>query len=342
MSLRSLLGCLTAGALLGLTACGGAAKPAASPAVAAAPKPAGAHALVESTPGGMDLYVDLAGMRADKLMSKVILRAEAASPDTKLNAFIRTLDRLDATAVGSGDNSEAVAVLWGHFPADPTTIPLLKPGQTFETAPALASGVKAYTHDKGECLFVLSDTVWVMANGSMCATVKEKLTASADPPGIPADKPLLSASMGPAFMSTIQGAETVDHADLEIKAGMSSLKGKLSFKEEAAAKEAETKVRGISALIAMVAGSGCKAIGNLTVDVARDSSKLSVELKGLSETAEAWDPATCPKLGGEPPDPIAAADSAKPSPTGPAPVPSAKGTKHGTPKPVKPTRSKKN
>lgn len=340
MRLRNLLGCFTAGAWLGLTACGGAAKPAAS-ATAAAPKPAGAHAFVESSPGGMDLYIDLAGMRDDKIMAKVIARAEAASPDTKLNSFIRTLDRVDATAVGSGDNSEAVVVMWGHFPADPTTLPLLKPGQTFEAAPPLASGVKAYTHDKGECLFVLSDTLWVMANGSMCATVKEKLTASADPPGIPTDKPLLSAQLGPAFMSSMQGAETVDHADLEIKAGMSSLKGKLSFKEEAAAKEAEVKVRGISALIAMVASSGCKAISNLTVDVARDSNKLSVELKGLSETADAWDPATCPKLGGQPPDPIATADVAKPSAATPAPVPSAKGTKHG-PKPAKPTRPKKN
>ncbi|MEO6419427.1 MAG: hypothetical protein ABIP39_08485, partial [Polyangiaceae bacterium] len=102
----------------------------------------------------------------------------------------------------------------------------------------------------------------------------------------------------------------------EIKAGMSTLKGKLSFKEEGAAKEAETKVRGISALIAMVASGGCKAIGNLSVDVARDTSNLSVEIKGLPEAADAWDPATCPKLGGESGEPVAAEPAAPPAKPG--------------------------
>lgn len=291
------------------TGCGGSpprGAESASHESAASTGPAGAAELAGDTPADILFSVDLAGMRKDPTLSKVLEKANAsAKPD--IQELMAKIDRIDLRASGSRTAPDAVVVLWGHLPKEPSGFAAFAAGSrhAFTADPALASGVREYESSEAANghLFVVNDGVWVVGIGAPVEKLRARFAASAAPPKTPASDLLHVDAKAAALL---EGGRPrgpfgkLTSFDITLRAGMASVKGLLHFEDEDAAKGAEAQIKLLTSLLLVAASEkakDCVALEKLGFDVARDGAVVDVEVRGLAEAAAAWDPAKCPKLG---------------------------------------------
>lgn len=335
------------GASLLLSACGGANQRGAAS--------GGVNAVATTSADDLALYMDFAAMREDKVLSSVMTKAEA-NADGGVAELIKRLDQVDASVTMANGAPSGVAVLWGRLGKDPKSVPLFASGAAgnYEAKPALASGVVEYetgTGGKSESLFVVSDAVWIVATGAFREQVRDRYAKSAEAPTRPRVGSVMHASAGSPFLAGSGASKqlaSLDHLEVDVKSGAASLQGELAFKDEAGAKEAESKMVGLVALLQLVAkgASGkCTAADQLRLHVERKATTVSVALEGIDKAAAAWDPALCSSSAGAgagagtggAPLPVAdEAAAASPPPPPPPEPPPAKPTKKPRPhrKPV--------
>lgn len=291
-----------------LLGCGGAAaRGAATPEEETTPT--GAAALARDVPSDVRFFADVEAMRRDARLAKVVSNAEG-SAGSEAAEVLRRIDRVDLRGARHGEDAAWVAVLWGRFARDPRDLPAFAhdPQHALREAPALASGVREFVGSGGGTpvhLFVLSESVWVLAGGPPADSVRARLAADPSPPPTPRGALLhLVASAkvlgedGPKKNSFLAG---LDHADMTLTSNMDAFRWLLVFVDSDQAEHAEPKLKMVTAMLvagAAAAAEDCKALGKLHVNVDRDGRNLVLELSGIGEAADAWDPETCPKIDG--------------------------------------------
>ncbi|MEO8877631.1 MAG: hypothetical protein ABI461_18705 [Polyangiaceae bacterium] len=296
--------CVLAALTCALGGCGGAAH---SPANSPAPSLAGAADVAGDAPKDVLLTLDLAGMRADKMFSVLLTKAEA-SGDPAVVDFLKHVDHVDLVGGKTDGKPAAVMVLWGHFPKQPSELSLFAAGSPHaltEAAP-LASGVREFSSsDPSDHLFAVSDTVWVAATGSGADAVRAHFASSKDAPAAPQGGDFFHVKVDGAMIAD-EGERSplpgIDHAETTITAGTTSIKILLGFKDEDSAKQANAKLQMIAGMVLAAAASkskDCAALQKINVDPSLDGSTVTLEIKGIGDAAQAWDPAKCPKVGGD-------------------------------------------
>jgi hypothetical protein len=285
--------------LLAVVGCGaGATRPAVEPTPA---ETSGAGALVGDMPPDLVFTMDLGGLRSDKSLSKILAKAEAsATPDVR--ELMAMTDKIDLRGSVPNGNPTCVAVLWGHYPKDPTALAALGPASShpFVAAPTLATGVGEYVGEGDARLFTVSQSVWVISLGGPTEKIRSHFASTPAPPREP-DGDLVHVAATGAVMGERKGpVSDLDHAEMTLKAGMTSFKMLLTFTGEEGAKKAEAKIMGLASILLAAINAkakDCKALQKLEPVVGREGATVSLEMKGIGEAAEAWDPVSCPKLG---------------------------------------------
>jgi hypothetical protein len=261
-----------------------------------------------STDLSKDLVFDLdvAAMREDPILSKVWAKSEASS-NAEVGALLQQIDRLSMRASLKDERghfvaSNYVAVVWGHLGTDPRRFEgaLAAEDGEFSSLAPLTSGVSEYVKRSRDVhVFVLSDRVWVATQGAATDNVRARLAKSSAPPPV-TKGPVAHVSLNAAVLDKGRGLSAafkgLDRLDLVLDKGASSAKAEAMFRSEDEATTSATLVKklvdGLSAAVALDGGE-CKALQKLHADVAHAGRTLKVEIKGIADAADAWDPAVC-------------------------------------------------
>jgi hypothetical protein len=261
--------------------------------------------------------IDFAGLRADPLMAKVLAKAEASAPED-VRALVKKLDRLDAQVGRTESGIGVVAIAWGALPGEPGALGAFAPDGPYALGAAKrgASGVREYPARAGGggSVFVVDGKGWILTLGSPTDTARARLAEKAALPP-PPDGDLVHLEASSSALRDLAGTNegegatsalaSVERAEISLTAGAGAFDVRLLFHHDSDAATFEQQLRGLSSLLAaaLTSGSDCKAIDKLSVLAERKGRNVRLQLQGIGEAAEAWDPTACTWGGGSETDP---------------------------------------
>lgn len=240
-------------------------------------------------PPSAEVHVDLAAMREDAVFGALV-RAASQDADPKGRELVDRLERIDLALHGGA--GAGVYVLRGRLPDDPNGVV----GGSWKGPTSGPSGARTF-RGGDEHLWVLPSGAWVGASDRLAPTVEHRLRSDAAL-GVAGSGALVEGRADGAFVKAALGVDGVTSVEFSVRSKQGVV-ARFAFEDASAAARSERSLGGLVALLRASRAPTCEALESVRASVNRDGRVLELGITGLELAAERWDPATCPKLGGE-------------------------------------------